>query len=189
MTYSPLTILVDMDDTIENLTEAWIRYAGRRCGEAVDPAAVTTWDPSLAFSRVTHEEMYALLEEDALYETVTPLPGAAGALKKLMEDGHRVFIVTASPHRVINAKLDIILARHFPFLSPKQVILTFDKSMIRGDVLIDDGPHNLEAFPGRGILFSCPHNRAYDAAAHGFLRADSWEELLPLLEAMASGTA
>jgi hypothetical protein len=42
--------------------------------------------------------------------------------------------------------------------------------MIRGDVLIDDGIHNLEGGDYKKILFTAAHNRNYDAEANGMIR-------------------
>lgn len=181
----PLTLLIDMDDTIENCTEAWILYANRRYGESVDPDSITTWDPSVSFSHVTHDQMYALLGEGALYDEIVPLPGAVEALKALLKDGHKVLLVTSTTPEAITYKKEKVFDRWFSFLPSENVIFTQDKSHVKGDILIDDLPRNLETSSARGILFTAPHNRAYDAAAHGFLRVHDWNELLPILREMA----
>ena len=172
-----MIILVDMDDTIENLTEAWINYANTRFGTAVNAADVTTWDPSEAFSTVSHDEMYALLLEDALYETVKPFEGAVHSFQQLISDGHEIFIVTNSPYQVIKSKMEKVLFRHFPFLQWKNVIITGSKTLIEGDVLIDDGVHNLQNGKYMKLLFSAPHNLNYDAAVNGMARVNNWKEV------------
>lgn len=177
-----MIILVDMDDTIENLTEAWINYANRRFGTAVNAADVTAWDPSEAFPSVSHEEMYALLLEDELYETVEPFEGTAFYLQKLISDGHEVFIVTNSPYQVMKAKMEKILFRHFPFIGWKQVIITGSKQLIRGDVLIDDGVHNLQGGGYAKLLFTAPHNRSFDAEGNGMVRVDCWEKVYDVIQ-------
>lgn len=171
-----MIILVDMDDTIENLTETWINYANKRFGTAVNAADITTWDPSEAFPSVSHEEMYALLLEDELYETVEPFEGAAYYLQKLISDGHEVFIVTNSPYQVMKAKMEQVLFRHFPFIDWKHVIITGSKPLIKGDVLIDDGVHNLLGGDYAKLLFTAPHNRSFDAEGNGMVRVNCWEE-------------
>ena len=177
-----MIILVDMDDTIENMTEAWINYANKRFHTAVNAADVTTWDPSEAFTTVSHEEMYALLLEDELYETVEPFEGAAHYLQKLISDGHEVFIVTNSPYQVMKAKMEKILFRHFPFIDWKHVIITGSKPLIRGDVLIDDGVHNLLDGDYAKLLFTAPHNRSFDAKENGMVRVNCWEDVYKAIE-------
>lgn len=172
-----MIILVDMDDTIENLTEAWINYANKRFGTTVNAADITTWDPSEAFPTVSHEDMYALLLEDELYETVEPFENAAYYLQKIISDGHEIFIVTNSPYQVMKAKMEKVLFRHFPFIDWKHVIITGNKHLVRGDVLIDDGIHNLEKGDYSKLLFSAPHNRGFDAERNGMVRVNCWEEV------------
>lgn len=178
-----MIILVDMDDTIENLTEAWINYANKRFGTAVNAADVTTWDPSEAFPTVSHEEIYALLLEDELYETVEPFEGAAHYLQKLISDGHEVFIVTNSPYQVMKAKMEKVLFRHFPFIDWKHVIITGSKPLISGNVLIDDGVHNLLGGDYSKLLFTAPHNRSFDAEGNSMVRVDSWKMIYNILSA------
>ena len=182
-----MIILVDMDDTIENLTEAWINYANKRFNTAVNAADVTAWDPSEAFPTVSHEEMYALLLEDELYETVKPLDGAAYYLQKLISDGHEIFIVTSSPYQVMKAKMDSVLFGHFPFIDWKHVIITADKSLIKGDVLIDDGVHNLATGDYAKLLFTAPHNRSFDAEGNGMVRVNCWEEAYKKITDLSEG--
>ncbi|MBQ7980244.1 MAG: HAD hydrolase-like protein [Oscillospiraceae bacterium] len=177
-----MIILVDMDDTIENLTETWINYANKRFGTSVNAADITTWDPSEAFPNVAHEDMYALLLEDELYETVKPFEGSAHYLEKLIADGHEIFIVTNSPYQVMKVKTEKVLFRYFPFISWKNVIITGSKHLIKGDVLIDDGVHNLEKGDYAKLLFTAPHNRSYNAEENGMVRVGSWEEVYGVIK-------
>ena len=63
--------------------------------------------------------------------------------------------------------------------------MTRRKQLIRGDVLIDDGIHNLEGGAYKKILFTAPHNRHYDAEAHGMTRVNNWEEAVRIIDGMA----
>ena len=49
--------------------------------------------------------------------------------------------------------------------------------MVRGDVLIDDAPHNLVGGEYAKILFDRPHNRSFDHVANDALRVNTWEEI------------
>ena len=78
-----------------------------------------------------------------------------------------------------------VLFRYFPFLSWSQVIITSRKQLIRGDVLIDDGIHNLEGGAYRKILVTAPYNRYYDAEANGMIRVHNWDEIVRIIDEMA----
>ena len=172
-----MTILVDMDDTIEQLLRAWLKCANEKFDREVTYDEVRDWDVSKAYPGLTHDQIYDILLQPGFWKTVEPMPGAARVLKQFMEDGHKVYIVTATDYEIIPEKMDHLLFRYFPFLSWDQVIITNNKQMIRGDVLIDDGVHNLEGGDYIKILMTSGTNRDYDAEANGMIRVHSWDEI------------
>lgn len=172
-----MTILIDMDDTIESLLKAWVSGVNRKYGRSVSHEDVGSWDVSTAFPGLTHEQVYAVPLENGFWKTVEPIPGAAAAMQHFMAAGHEVFIVTATPYESVTEKMTDVLFRYFPFLSWKQLIITSRKQLIRGDVLIDDGIHNLEGGDYIKILMTAPHNRNYDAEANGMIRVHNWAEI------------
>lgn len=172
-----MTILVDMDDVLEQLVAGWVAYLNERFGTNKSTEDVRSWNVSLAFPELTHEQVYSAVSDDHLWDLVKPMPGAVETLKKLIDEGHEVYIVTATGYETLRAKMEKVLFRYFPFLSWKQVIITENKQMIRGDILIDDGPHNMTGGTYKKILFSANHNRDFDEAAVGAERVENWDEV------------
>lgn len=172
-----MTILVDMDDVLEQLVAGWVAYLNERFGTNKSTEDVRSWNVSLAFPELTHEQVYSAVSDDHLWDFVKPMPGAVETLKKLIDEGHEVYIVTATGYETLRAKMEKVLFRYFPFLSWKQVIITENKQMIRGDILIDDGPHNMTGGTYKKILFSANHNRDFDEAAVGAERVENWDEV------------
>ena len=107
-----LTILVDMDDTVENLAEAWVAYLNARHQTSTNLSDITDWDISKAFPTLTKEQVYAPLFEDAFWSWVKPMKGASEALQKLIADGHTVLIVTTSNYQTLAAKMEQVLFRY-----------------------------------------------------------------------------
>ena len=177
-----MTILVDMDDTIEQLLRAWLEGVNKKYGRSAAYDDVRDWNVAAVYPGLTWEEVYTVPLEPDFWKTVKPIPGAAEGLKKLMDDGHDVYIVTATPYQSVSEKMTDLLFKYFPFLSWNQVIITMRKQMIRGDVLIDDGVHNLEGGAYAKILMTAPHNRDYDAEANGMIRVDDWDGVLRAVE-------
>lgn len=99
-----LTILVDMDDTIESLASAWVDYLNTRHGTTTKLTDITSWDISKAFPTLTNEQVYAPLFEDDFWDWVKPIDGASEVLKKLIADGHKVLIVTTSNYHTLASK-------------------------------------------------------------------------------------
>ena len=176
-----LTVLVDMDDTIELLTDAWLEWLNDRHGTAVTKDDIESWDFAAAFPTLTREEAYAPIYIDEFWDRVEPFPLAYEILCRLRAEGHEIYIVTSSAYQTLPAKMEKVLFRYFPFLDWDHVIVAAKKQMILGDVLIDDAPHNLEGFEGLKILMNAPHNRTYDARQNGMFRVSDWQTIYDLI--------
>lgn len=174
---SKLTVLIDMDDTIEHLGKAWVEYLNERHGTSVQHDDLVCWDVSLAFPGLTNDQVYSPLYEDAFWKTVQPVTGASEVIKKLMDDGHDVYIVTASTWQTLPSKMSNVLFKYFPYLSWNQVIVTHNKQLIMGDILIDDAPHNLENGWYAKVLMDAPHNRSFDEESIGAVRMNNWSDI------------
>lgn len=176
-----LTVLVDMDDTIEDLLGAWVSALNQQYGLEVNKDSVTDWDVTKAFPKLTKPQVFAPLYSEGFWKTVKPIDGAADALQRLINDGHTLYVVTSSFHENLSAKMTNVLFKYFPFFRWEDVIITDHKQLVKGDVLVDDGVHNLEGGDYLKILMDAPHNRGYDAEAGGMYRADDWNEVYELI--------
>ena len=172
-----MILLVDMDDTIEQLLRAWVDGVNKEYGFSVEYDDIKEWNVSAAFPGLSWKQVYDIPMRPGFWKTVEPIPGAAEALLRLTEAGHEIYIVTATPFDSVPEKISGYLFEHFPFLRWDQVIITGKKQLIRGDVLIDDAPHNLEGGGYEKILMDAPHNRAYDAEANGMIRVYDWPQI------------
>lgn len=105
-----LTILVDMDDTIENLLSCWVSYLNSQYGLQVRTEDVCDWDLSLAYPSLTKEQIFAPLYDDRLWQQVKPLPRAVPVLQRLQERGHEIYIVTSSNYQTLKTKMDSLAA-------------------------------------------------------------------------------
>lgn len=181
-----LTILVDADDTIEYLLKAWMAILNERYNTSVQVSDITSWNLQDAFPSLTKEEVYAPLREDSIWDKVEPNRYAIHYIRKLIEDGHDVYIVTATHYSTYKAKMEKVLLRHFP-IRPENVIVAYNKGMIRGDVRVDDAVHNLEGYDGVKILIDAPHNRDYNARAHGVHRVSWWGDVYKIICRVAAG--
>lgn len=176
-----LTILVDMDDTIENLCEVWIGYLNEQYGTNVQLDDIKEWDMTKAFPTIKPQMIYEPLCDEKLWKRVLPLPGAVETIRRIMEEGHKVVIVTAAHQDTVNMKLNNVLFNYFPYLSMNDVIITSQKQLIYGDLLIDDAPHNLEGGHYIKLLFDAPHNRSYSEAANDMTRVHNWDDIYKIV--------
>lgn len=169
-------VLIDLDDTMTHLCRAWCRWLNAIHGTNVSENDITGWKISDYFPTLTEDQVFRPLHTDSFWREVEPMVDAPKYIKKLMDEGFEVYICTASLFDTIKSKFEHVLGRYFPFISWNQVIVTKNKQLVNGDILIDDGIHNLEGGRYKKVLMSAPHNRDYDAESHGMTRVKSWEE-------------
>ena len=85
-----MTILVDMDDTIEQLLAALVKKANERFNRSATIDEITDWSIVCAYPGLEKRQILELMYEPGFWDTVEPVPGAADALKYLMDKGHQV---------------------------------------------------------------------------------------------------
>ncbi len=181
-----LTILVDFDQTLNNLNEVWVAYLNEKYGTTVQADDIKEWDMRKAFPTLTKAEICEPLYEEVFWERVTTLPKAYDNICKLKYDGHKVYVVTTSNPITVPIKLNKVLFKYFPFFTYNDVIITSHKQLIIGDVLVDDAPHNLEGDTTYAkILISAPHNKFFDEKSIGAVRANDWDEIYELINNLA----
>lgn len=181
-----LTILIDADGVLENFSETWVAYLNKKYDVNVSHDDVRDWDMTKAYPMLTPEQVLSTELDPELYDGLRPIPGGPEALQALLADGHELFIVTNTHYKIATEKLEGTLFKYYPFLSWKHYIFTHNKQMIKGDVLVDDGLHNLVGGDYEKILFSAPYNRDFDAEANGMTRVENWEEALSAIRKLAN---
>lgn len=176
-----LTILVDMDDTIEGLLDAWLAHLNEKYGLSVVKDSITEWDMQKAYPTLTAEQIYEPLRNAEFWKTVKPYEDAIEYLQALIDGGHEIYIVTSSYYDTVKIKFENVLFKYFPFMPYSHVIITAKKQLVRGDVLIDDYENNLIGGSYWGILFDQPHNRGFDNQKHDIKRVYNWGQVFDLI--------
>lgn len=178
-------ILIDMDDVLVNLHEAWIYALNKSYGLNVSTEDITDWDMTSYFSTLTMEQIFSPLSDGDFWYSVKPKDGAVKYVKRLKDDGYQVYVCTTSYYKTLKEKMDGALFRYFDYLTWADVIVTSNKQMIDADFLIDDGKHNLVSGKYKGILMDMPHNRKFDEKKYGIVRVHNWEEIYKYIEGVS----
>ena len=180
-----LTICCDFDDTMNQLLPAWIDWLNTKYNLAVRLDDVDTWYIDKIFPMLTESQIYEPLDTPDFWFTVEEKPEAAHYIKKIIEEGHTLYICTASYYRNLGFKFDNCLFRLFPFIDFKNIIVTYNKQMVDCDIIIDDAVHNIRG-KYLGILFDMPHNRSFeDSKSNKVERVYSWEQAYNLIHKIA----
>lgn len=104
----------------------------------------------------------AMVDGPGYFAALPVTPGAQEAVRTLLEVKHLDVWVCTKPihqHRTQRDEKAAWLAEHFPALLPR-LIIAGDKSMVRGDFLLDDAPEldHMRRATWQPILFRAPYN-------------------------------
>lgn len=177
-------LLIDIDDTVEDLNGAWIYWLDTVYNLSVKPKDILDWDITKFFPTLLKEQIYEPLYRECFWKTVKPIAQAPFYTKLLMQEGYRVYFCTASDFYPMVYKWKWVFERYFPFVDQKQIIVASDKSLVRADFRIDDGIHNLKGIDDgcTKILFSAPYNKKLTPLIDGFdFRAGSWTQVYHII--------
>jgi 5'(3')-deoxyribonucleotidase len=163
-------ILVDMDGVLVDLVTPWLADYNRTYGDDLSHEDIGDYSFRGVPLRCSRRDLFALLARPGLFLEAPPFPGAIAAMRRLVDDGHDVAVVTSAPMQVApdSARQKWLwCGEHLTDAGiPHGFVVTEDKWLVRGDVLVDDAPAQLDRFPSRTIGVRYPWNRES--------RADAW---------------
>ena len=177
-----MVILCDMDNVISDLSTPWTQALNKRYHRNVAVEDINKWHLSNFYPGLTAEQIDEPLHNPDLWSWVKPMEGAQTYLKKLMDEGHEIYIVTAASPDSMGPRFEYVIKRYFPLIDYKHLIMTSNKTMIKGDVLIDDKPANLFNGSYRKILFDWPYNRI--EMPEDVIRAHNWKEVYEAINSL-----
>lgn len=176
-----MIILVDMDGVIADF-ESGFQKAWSKLGtdfpaiplkERVLPRVVDQYPSHLA--RLVAE----VCQAPGFYKHLPPIPGAVAGVRAMLEQGHQVAFCTSPLTAYRNCVLEKFewIEEHFDQGFTDRVVMTKDKTLVSGDVLIDDQPtvRGLLAPLWQHVIFDQPYNQGVPGPRMSWL---SWEDAL-----------
>lgn len=179
-----LKILLDMDDVMIDFLQRWVEVVNKKYNKTAKYTDIYCWSMHCIYPELTHDEIFNVLYKDEFWANVLPKYGAVKYIRRLIEDGHEIYVVTASCPKTMMLKQTHVLKKYFPFIPHENIIMAHNKQMVIGDILIDDNPKNLIGGTYKGILMTAPHNKQYPVRLHGWNRVNSWDEIYELISNM-----
>lgn len=176
-----MIVLVDMDDVITEFEKKVIELLIEKVPEKEDLFKKERTKFKL---NEEHPELKELIKEitsqKGLIENLEPVEGCIEALKKIKELGHDIFICTSPLTDYENNIVEKYkwIEKNLGKEWTKKIIFTKDKTLIKGDVLIDDNPEikGLKNPEWEHIIFDRVYNKHIKDKKR--LTWDNWEEIL-----------
>lgn len=162
-------IAVDMDEVIADVQPKFLDIYEREYGRRLSKEDY--WGQKIYQVEDAHRIRNFLFEK-GFFADLPVMQGSQEVLRELQEH-FEIFITSAAMEfrTSLEDKYDW-MERHFPFIHWKNIVFCGDKSIINADYMVDDHPHNLRAFTGKGVLFTASHN----IGETEWTRVDNWEE-------------
>lgn len=153
-----MRILIDMDDVIADAEERFLEWYERDFGVRYTKEDVRGTKLHFIVPEENRKVVKAYPHHPDFFRNLPVIQNSREMVEEL-HNRFEVYIASAAmefpyslPHK--NEWLD----QNFPFIHWKRRIFCGDKSVLKGDVLIDDHDFNLSVFQGRAIMFSAAHN-------------------------------
>lgn len=178
-----LTIITDKDCVLAETMDKILRLYNKEYGENMQRDDVNAWDLNTVQKQGTDMIKY-FYKKGFFLKGLDSVSNSKRYINKLIAKGDRILVATASPIEGFVDKA-IWLKRHFGNIPiPENLILIHAKDVLKGDIMLDDGLHNLlpcnSDWP---VVFDQPWNRDTDE----LLRVTTWREFYLLVEMIRSG--
>lgn len=211
-----MRIICDMDEVLVDFMGKVLGRWNNINGTKFTREDITAWRMENILGRdITGRSADGLIDEwlaePGFFEKMDPLPGAVEGFQKLIDLGHDVIICTSVPEIAENAYdgKRRWMRKYFPKWSMKNFIASSRKEIVEGDIIIDDGSHNLipwhRAKKAGFLLYDAPWNRDVGTMiyvknrksgldesveyVHGMevARVYDWKHILSVVELVAAG--
>jgi 5'-nucleotidase len=177
-------ILVDMDDVLASFERGFLNNWRKEHPEKI----FIPLEERTVF-KVQNQypaELKPLVDEICLapgfYRNLPIIGGGKEAINEMRGRGHSVFICTSPMTEYENCVLEKYewVNEHLGLDWTKRMIITKDKTLVRGDYLIDDNPtpKGILEPTWEHVLYDFPYNRSVNGKRR--LTWDNWRDVLKL---------
>ena len=176
-----MIILLDQDNVLADF-ETGFRQAWVKLHPEIPPVAEAdrrSFQVREDYPSDLRPAVDSVLQSPGFYRNLPLMRGAAEAVTDLMSEGFDVYICTSPLVQYRNCVLEKYewVEEHLGSAFTERVILTRDKTLVRGDVLIDDKPviGGISTPQWRHVLFDRPYNRLVPGPR---VQWENWREIL-----------
>lgn len=168
-----MRFLVDIDDTITNFSDVLLKYLNIENNTKYKKSDVTDWN----WYRNHFKYPWRQTELTDFWDKVIVDQKAKEIIENFVQNKHEVFLVTASfPNDSLGYKIRKTLSFfNENLINNNNIIICYNKFLIKGDVRIDDGIHNLSN-DCINILIDQPWNQNVNENID-YYRIKTWDEL------------
>lgn len=176
-------ILVDQDGVIADYELHLLNIFHKRHPDLprLPKAALCRFETEENYAQEFHHELEEITHEPGFFLCLPKIDGAIPALRNLLHSGFDVRICTAPKKRFKHCTTEKLLwiERHLGQGFVERTIITRDKTLVYGNILIDDKPsvNGVHTPAWEHVIYDQPYNRD---CAQRRLTWNNYEEVLKL---------
>lgn len=176
-----MRILVDMDGVLADFERGFLDDWRARFPER---AYIPLEERNVFYVQEQYGEAFradtwAIMTTPGFFRRLSPIPGGAGALNAMRSEGIDVWLCTSPLSGMPTCATEKFewVAEHLGEWWTERIIIARDKTLVRGDILIDDRPEmtGVEQPTWEHVLYDQPYNRA--ATDKRRITWDDWRAL------------
>lgn len=165
---------IDLDSTLNNLEVVWLNRYNQDYNDNLKEWS--KWEVDEFVKPECGKKIYDYLHEPNFFYNLDIKPNARKVVNFLSKH-YELYIVTAYTPDTCVDKTNWI-KKHKLNIDPKNIIFINNKTILKLDYLIDDGPHNFSRLNGTmGLLFDMPYNQKLEESKT-LKRVYTWEDVL-----------
>lgn len=177
-----MIILVDQDGVLADFAERFLELWRQRYPDKfyVPNEKMTSFELTESYPPELREQVEGIYNSEGFILSLSPVAGAVSAVKQMVELGHMVKICTSSltQYEYCVGEKYAWVEKHIGRDFTKNIILTKDKTLVRGDILIDDKPEikGIATPEWEHIVFDRVYNRHITGKRR--ITWQNWQQIL-----------
>ena len=174
-----MLISVDVDNTLNNLTEAVLSVYNADSGDNLSLSDITAYHIENFVKPEYKETFWHYFLDKRVWKGISIIDGCREVIAKLYNEGHTILFVTTTEAENLPKKKNW-LQRNFPFLDIRKCLYSCPrKQYMKCNLLIDDCLNNLlEDREYYSICLTYPWNTTEsEESVPMFTRAKDWNEI------------
>lgn len=178
-------ILLDMDGVIADFERGFLRIWQKQHPEKIHIPLEERNSHFIVdqYPKEYKELINQIMTSPGFFLSLEPVDGSIQAINELKTMGAEIFICTTPLSEYKNCVLEKYewIEKHLGFEWTKKIILTTDKTLIKGDYLIDDQPQiiGVDTPTWEHIIYDLPKNRFAETKKR--LSWQNWKNVIPNL--------
>lgn len=173
-----MTIVCDVDNVLNDLQDVVVDIFNKCYGKEYTLDDFTDYNVENVLPLQEAINMKKIYGQIGLYNAIKPIPGAQDGLQKLIDAGHKVYLVSDVIPNTYGEKVDW-LNHFFPFIDNSHIIAMKHKQLLKCDIMIEDNMHTLLSGVNYGrVCMDYPWNRCANDWAYDIYRCSNWDEIV-----------